>query len=107
MFFSSDSESDADQLTLASGHESSALSDSNDEYKPESYAGYFSKRTLDDDAEKAVSKKKTKMSLATDSTEPTVDTGSYAKSVFKMMVFFLLIILISLFIQLLFLIAFH
>lgn len=83
----SDSESDADQLTLASGHESSALSDSNDEYKPEPYSGYFSKQRSEDSSEELPTKKaKIDMSpAATISPMPTASSGPYAKNVFKMM----------------------
>lgn len=81
----SDSESDADQLTLASGHESSALSDSNDEYKPDTYAGYFSKRPVEDSSEDSTSEKKIKMTPATIPAMPDTNSGPYAKNVFKMM----------------------
>ncbi|XP_014781496.1 cap-specific mRNA (nucleoside-2'-O-)-methyltransferase 1 [Octopus bimaculoides] len=44
----SDSESDADQFNLGAGHDSSALSDSNDEGRGDSYVPFFSqKRTLE------------------------------------------------------------
>lgn len=81
----SDSESDADQLTLASGHESSALSDSNDEYKPEPYSGYFSKRRSEDSSDEPPPKKIDMSPAATISPMPTASSGPYAKNVFKMM----------------------
>ncbi|XP_014770448.1 uncharacterized protein LOC106867090, partial [Octopus bimaculoides] len=47
-FYLPDSESDADQFNLGAGHDSSALSDSNDEGRGDSYVPFFSqKRTLE------------------------------------------------------------